>query len=961
MYNSIFRLFAVFLALVPTLLFSQSGTIKGTVLEDESGETLIGVTVMLDGTDKGTSTDFDGAFEITADPGVYDVVISYISYESITIPGVEVVADQVNQLDVIKMLSESEMIEEIVITAAVVRSSEAALMTIKKKSSSLVDGISASKFKKIGDSNAASAVKRVTGVSVEGGKYVYVRGLGDRYTKTMLNSIDIPGLDPDRNSLQIDIFPTNLISNMMVHKTAVAELPADFTGGVVNIETKEFPEEEMFDVSFSLGFNPSMHLNSDFLTQEGSSTDWLGFDDGTRALPKYAQLDVIPSPVSGYSDGVVGDFVSSFNPNLATTTKTSLPDFSFGASYGNQKTFDNDNKLGYIFSGTYKKSNTFYDSVNLGEYQRPIESDAFELVSATTQQGQVSEENVLLGGMAGLAFKTKNSKHKLAVIHLQNGESKTAMFDIDNNSDAVGQSGFIAHSNNLEYSQRRVTNVLLNGQYFNADGTWDAEWSLSPTLSSMTDPDVRKTAFSEIGGGDLFFSAGAGGNPSRIWRFLDEVSLVGKADITRSYQLFDREAKLKFGAGQVVKERDYNILTYNLQFFGGQPDYNGDVNNVLSEEFLFPQGNVYYASGNNNPNPNAYNSTSSNTSAYVSNEFYPYASLKAIVGLRMENYVQRHTGRDVQFASQGVGNNLEDEVVLNSLDLFPSINLSQTLSENQNLRFSYSKTIARPSFKELSYAQIIDPLSNRIFNGGLFTYNDWDGQLTETRINNLDLRWEAFKAGGQLISVSAFYKHFDKPIELVRIPEAQTSNEFQPRNVGDGQVFGLELELRRKLGFISPMMENFSFNTNITLAKSQIEMTQLESDARLAYAKIGEEVTKTRAMAGQAPYIINTGLVYNAIDKALDMGLYYNVKGETLVVVGGGLFPDVYSQPFHSLKFSVNKSLGKEDRMSVSFDVDNLLNNVRVDNYQGFNATNQIYSSYNPGITFGLGLKYSII
>jgi len=261
----------------------------------------------------------------------------------------------------------------------------------------------------------------------------------------------------------------------------------------------------------------------------------------------------------------------------------------------------------------------------------------------------------------------------------------------------------------------------------------------------------------------------------------------------------------------------------------------------------------------------------------------------------------------------------------------------------------------------LSYAQIIDPLSNRIFNGGLFTYNDWDGQLTETRINNLDLRWEAFKAGGQLISVSAFYKHFDKPIELVRIPEAQTSNEFQPRNVGDGQVFGLELELRRKLGFISPMMENFSFNTNITLAKSQIEMTQLESDARLAYAKIGEEVTKTRAMAGQAPYIINTGLVYNAIDKALDMGLYYNVKGETLVVVGGGLFPDVYSQPFHSLKFSVNKSLGKEDRMSVSFDVDNLLNNVRVDNYQGFNATNQIYSSYNPGITFGLGLKYSII
>ena len=402
---------------LPTIFWAQQGTIRGTVIEDETGWPMIGVAIGVQGTASGTSTDFDGAFELKLAPGIYSLELSYITFKNAVITDIVVKDGEITLLENIRMFTEGEQLEEIVITAETVRTSEAALMTIKRKQANLMDGISSAKFKKIGDSNAASAVKRVTGVSVEGGKYVYVRGLGDRYTKTMMNSMDIPGLDPDRNSLQIDIFPTNLINNMIVYKSALAELPADFTGGVVNIETKDFPEERIFDVSFSLGFNPSMHLNSEFLEYEGSSTDWLGFDNGARKLPRGANQDIIPSPVANFSTENVSKFLRGFNPTLAATETTSMPDFGISVSLGDQIALKNDHKLGYIFSSSYKSSRNHFDDVFVGEYQKQVASDAFELLYSTTQEGSISEENVLLAGLAGLAYKTQNTKHRLTLMH----------------------------------------------------------------------------------------------------------------------------------------------------------------------------------------------------------------------------------------------------------------------------------------------------------------------------------------------------------------------------------------------------------------------------------------------------------------------------------------------------------------------------------------------------------------
>ena len=944
---------------IPLLGFSQDGIIRGKVLDQSNGDPLIGVTIKVVGTERGTTTDFEGTFELSLASGTYDLQVSYISFKSVTIQGVKVNPGKVSVIDNINMQESSQELDEVVVTAEAVRNSEAGVMLLKKRSANLLDGISSASFRKIGDGDAATAVKRVTGVSVEGGKYVYVRGLGDRYTSVMLNNVEIPGLDPDRNSLQLDIFPTNIIDNMMVMKSAVAEMPADFTGGIVNIETKDFPEERVFDISLGIGYSPGMHFNENNLAYQGGSTDFLGFDDGTRALPEEARAGQIPSPISGDSKEDVGRFLKKFNPTLGAQNQMSMMDYNVGVTLADQIRTKGNKKLGYVFAMTYKNTQNYFDDVEYGEYQILQDPSQYELAYATKQSGQIGERNVLLGGLAGLAYKSEQSKVKLTVMRLQNGESRAGQFSIDNDGERVGQSGYLALSDNLEYNQRSLTNVLLNGEHNNADGSWNLNWRVSPTLSKITDPDIRKTAFT-LQPLNTAFVAGAGGNPNRIWRYLDELNLVSKVDVTRSYTMLNRPAKFKFGSSFVYKERDYEILSFDVQFFGAQPDFNADPNNVLTDEHLYPNGSVYFSSGNNEPNPNAYNSNVQNLAFYASNEFNVSDRLKTILGVRAENYVQRHTGRDVEYANLGTGKNLENEKVLDALDFFPSANLIYSISENQNLRFSYSRTIARPSFKELSFAQILDPITNRIFNGGLFTYSDWDGRLTETRINNLDLRWEFFMEKSQLLSFSVFYKSFDDPIELVRIPEQQTSTEYQPRNVGDGMLFGAEVEFSKSLDFINPALDNYRVTGNFTYVMSEIDMTSAEFRARKNFERVGQTIENTRQMAGQAPYLLNLGLAYDNPLIGFDAGLFYNVKGPTLAIVGGGLFPDVYAMPFHSLNFSLNKSFGEDRRTGLNLSVTNILNDVREEVYTGFRATNQYFTKFSPNLGISLGFRYSL-
>ena len=612
--------------LIFTAFFSftnaQNGFIRGTVFEDATGEAIPGVQVLVVETGTGAVTDFEGKFSISLPEGKYSIRLSFITYNSIVINDLNVKANDAIVLDNLRMKEALNEMSEVVVTAEMVKNTENALLTMKMKSANLIDGISAANFKKIGDSDAASAMKRVSGVSVAGGKYVYVRGLGDRYNKTTLNGVDIPGLDPDRNALQMDIFPTNVIDNIIVNKSFVAELPADFTGGVIDINLKDFPDSKKGNISLSTGFNPYYHLRSDYLTYQGGKTDFLGFDDGTREIPAINNIPFF-SEVVGNPEGEKAlrykEILSKFNPNLAAYRTNSLLDYSIGSSFGNQIKKE-EKTLGYNFVLSYKNNTEFYKEAIYGRYGLG-NADQFEMDVREYQTGDFGVSNVLLSGLAGFAVKTKNSKVGIDLLHLQNGESKAGIFDYQNADQGAIFYGF---QHNLEYNQRSMTNALISGEHNLPEAKWSIEWKLSPTLSKVEDPDIRFTRY-EIR--DSAFVIGTeAGFPERIWREIKEVNGVGLINFTKEFEAFGEKAKLKFGSLYSYKERDFSIKTFALNI--RNLTLTGDPNELFQPENIWPSngsiisGTTYEA--NFFPtNPNTFNSTINNAAGYLATETNP--------------------------------------------------------------------------------------------------------------------------------------------------------------------------------------------------------------------------------------------------------------------------------------------------------------------------------------------------
>ncbi|MDB4538333.1 TonB-dependent receptor [bacterium] len=317
------------------IAFAQKGKIRGTAYERSNGEPMFCVQIFVPEVQSGGVTDFDGKFEVELAPGTYTLQAKFIGFTTVNISDVVVKAGEVTVIEAIWLEEAVSELDEIIVTAEALRSTDVALLQAKRKATNLIDGISSQQIKRYGDSDVAGAIKRVPGVSIQGGQYVFVRGLGDRYTKTILNRMEVPGLDPDRNAIQIDIFPTSLIDNIIVYKNFTPDLSADFVGGTVNIETKDFPDEKTMTLSLGLEYNSSMHFRNDFLTYNGGGTDFLGFDDGKRDLPFDGRTGNIPSPLR--QDQALNDITSSFAPNMSALTDSNLANLSLGFSLGDQR------------------------------------------------------------------------------------------------------------------------------------------------------------------------------------------------------------------------------------------------------------------------------------------------------------------------------------------------------------------------------------------------------------------------------------------------------------------------------------------------------------------------------------------------------------------------------------------------------------------------------------------------
>lgn len=951
------------LSVLTATLFGQNGNIRGGVLDANTGEFIPGVKIKVENEKKGAYSDIDGRFDIEIAPGNYNLIVTFISYDTIRVTDVAVSAGEVTVLDDI-LLGEAKIkdFDDVTITATRKTNTDVAVLSLKKKSSNMIDGVSAASIRKSGDSDAAAAMKRVPGVSLAGGKYVYVRGLGDRYNKTVLNGMDIPGLDPDRNTIQMDIFPTSVIDNLIVNKSFVASLPADFTGGIIDIRLKSFPTEKIRSFSVGTAYNPNYHLRDDYLTYQGGKMDFLGFDDGTREIvavnniPQFAE--VVGDP-DGQEAERYKNILGKFNPNLAAMRSSSLMDLSLGATVGNQKKLDN-YKLGYNVVLSYSNSTSYFEDAFYGRYGLSGNPSVYEMDVRERQQGDYGVNNVFASAMAGIALKSNTAKYTFNILHLQNGESKAGVFDFYNADQGSEFNGF---QHNLEYSERSLTTAQLTGYYNFQETGWSWDWRLAPTLSSIEDPDIRFTRY-EDRGNELEISSESG-LPMRIWRDLQERNLAGQVNAKKEFELWGREADVKFGSAYTYKNREFNIRSFMITV--NNVDLSGNPNELFEEDNLWgntgsiADGTYFNATFLPN-NPNRFDASVNNMAGYVSTQISPFQNFKAIIGVRSEFYTQRYTGQD-----QLGTNVLNNDKVLEDLGIFPSANFVYAVNENQNLRFSYGKTTARPSFKELSYAEIFDPLTGRTFIGGLFRDADdgqgvvyWDGQLTSTDIHNFDARWEIYPTPSQIISISGFYKKFINPIEVIQF--ATQAGAFQPRNVGDGQVIGGEIEIRQSLNFIAERLQNFSLAVNFTMTESRIELSRTEYESRVANAREGQEVDEYRDMAGQAPYIINGGFMFNGAEegffKTLEAALFYNMQGQTLQYAGIVDRPDIYTVPFHSLNFNASKKFGAEENMKVGLKVSNLLNDKRESVYKSFGAEDQYFQSLGIGTT--VSLKFSM-
>lgn len=944
-----------------TLIAQETGTIRGTIFNETSGATMPFVKVFILNTEVATQSDLDGKFSVNVPEGTHSIKLVASYFETTVYNDIEVKAGDVTVLENVSMREATEELGTVIVERKAIRNTENAMLKMKSKSPNQIDAISAATFGKIGVSDAASAMKSVPGVSVAGGKYVYIRGLGDRYNKTLLNGMDIPGLDPDKNTVQMDIFPTNIIDNIIVNKTFLAELPADFTGGVIDITTKDFPEEQKRNLSVSAGYNPLFHFQNDYLTYKGGKTDFLGFDDGTRAIPATSNIPFFAQAIGNAETAErYKEVLSAFNPTMAAFEKMSLMDGSISTSFGNQ--FKKEKvTIGYNVVASYKNTTEFYREAEFGRYGLAGSADSTEMQTRELQRGSYGVNNVLMTAMAGFGIKKDNSKYTMNVIHLQNGESKAGIFDYLNSDQGAIFNGY---QHNLEYSQRSLTNVLFSGKHLMEDNDWEVEWRVAPTLSIIKDPDIRFTRYEERN--DSLIIGTEAGFPERIWRELNEKNLAGKLGFTKGFQFLNRDAKLKFGSAYVYKTRDFIIRNFALNV--RDVNLTGDPDELFAPENVWPmngditKGTTYEVSFMPN-NPNKYNSNVHNMGGYIAAELNPFKRISTTVGVRVENYIQRYTGQDQ------LGDNIfNNQVVLNDLGIFPSLNVVYRVNEKQNLRFSYGRTTARPSFKELSYAEIYDPVTGRTFIGGLFKDEDvnsgtvyWDGELKSTDIHNFDVRWEFFQGPGQTISITGFYKKFFNPIEIVQF-SAQTGS-FQPRNVGDGEVIGGEFEWRQNLKFLSDKMENFSVSLNVTYTESRILYSVTEKESRVANARTGQLIGDYRDMAGQAPYLINGGLSYNGGEegflKGFQAGLYYNVQGQTLQYVGIVDRPDIYSVPFHSLNFNSNKIFGENDQFLIGFKVSNLLNDKKEAVFKSFNAQDQFFSKLSPGTAFSVKFRYN--
>lgn len=901
------------------------GFISGKIIDSENGEPIIGANIIIQGTNLGTSSDLDGNFSIKNIPeGEYVLVISYISYITQKVEKVIVQNGKVTYLNISLKPSAIELGEEVVVISEKLNNYEAALLNQRKKSNQISDGISSEQIKKLTDNTTAETLRRLPGITLIDNKYIYIRGISERYNVALLNNSPLASSEPDKKDFAFDLIPSNLIENTIVIKSFTPDELGEFSGGLVKINTIEFPQKEQLSFSYSTSFVNNVSTKS-FSTYEGSSTDFLGFDNGYRDLPKefpdplkYKLLDI------QYTDTTRYYYSSLLNDKWGLKSSKAILDQSFGLTYANNfSVFDND--LGFVSALTYKISENVKDIITKDIEDR--ENNAFFF----DYKGRKYNKNIYWGAIFNLSYK----------LGLKNKISLKNTFTTNTDDEVTRMRGFKYDYQDeriitaLHFTQRNLYSTQLNGSnYLPLLNGLIINWRGSYSSSFRNEPDFRRSVYTRSildSNSTVPFRAYIPRDPElyaggRYYSYSREFKRGLGIDITNDLGFL----KWKTGVFHSNSKRTFNARLLSVTSPSGVASQligNYELDSVYSAENFRKRIIVmreYYDPSNDY-------TSSDNLFAYYIMAEIPIGLLdydiSLITGARIENYVLRL--RTTSSLATGLKPITVDK--FNS-DLLPALAFIIRLNDITNLRLSFSKNINRPQFREIApflYYNFEDQTQVR-----------GNPELKQASIANYDIRFEIFPKINEIISFGLFLKEIRNPIEKVFVISTG-QNDRSYENASFARNFGLEIEYRTSLEIISQSLDNFLLISNYSRIWSEIEETNRGTGKTF------------RPMQGQSPYVINLILNYSNTELDLSASISYNRFGKRIFETANFAGDDIYEFPRNLLDLTISK------RISSSIELKLTVKDLLAEKFE-FYEDDLLIRSFNANTKLSLGVSYQL-
>lgn len=896
--------------LITTLLGlnAQTGKIIGKLIDAKTGETLPGATILIEGTTKGASADFDGNYVLTGlQPGKYNLIASYITYDNKKFMDVVVKANDVTEFNIGLDQSSSQTLGEVVVQAEMNKENTNTLFVMQKNNASVSDGISSESIKKTPDRSTSDVLKRVSGASIQDNKFAIIRGMSDRYNAAYLNGSPLPSSESDKRAFAFDIFPAGILDNLVIIKTATPDMPGDFAGGIILINTKNIPEKNSTSLSISGGYN-SLTTFKDFKTYKGGKTDWLGLDDGTRQLPGNIPSTKEFSEIKLNTEKI--EQAQKINYDWALQTKTALPNINIQLMQANVfRLFKKD--FGSMLALTYNNSN----STSISE-RREFEEQG-SVVQKTRDFKDTTFSNVILTSVLwNLSYKLNdNNQIGLKNLYSINTDNKTVQRK--GIQDALDPASPLWEKSNVRFfTQNNIYSGQLNGDHFIPKGKIKFKWIAGLSDIKREIPNMRKMVYQKSSAaeddsvkyaaqilGDAIGPKSAG---SMFFTKTQERIYSIKYDISKTLQIKNTKHEIKLGGFSQYNSREFaaRLLGYTWYAKGSAIKSNLDLA-LLPEDQIFQSQNIGIVDG---PGKNDggfklsesttfidnYTASSALNAGYLMFDSRIKEKLRFIYGLRAESYFLTLKTQNTDFSEK-----TKDTTVI---DFLPSINAVWSITEKANIRAAYYRTVNRPDFRELAAFNFYDFVTDYQISG-----ND---TLQRATINNFDLRFEYYpKRPGQILSASLFYKDLTNAIEQIAGNGQVRSINFV--NVPKATNMGLELEYRVLLATIfrndsSKFLNGTTLFTNFSYIKSAVDVSKLNN-------------VDPRPLQGQSPIIVNAGIQY--IDSKYDFGVSvsYNYVGKRITIVGNNDEPNIWENPRHVLDLQLSKTF--KDKFELKLNI----------------------------------------